>query len=230
MSSSPPLRHAFVAALLALAAALAPAARAAAQTPAAPVELTLVSYAVAKPFFAKVIPEFQKAWKAQAGQDVRFKESYGPSGAQTRAVVGGLEADVVATNLQSLVTPLVDAGLVKADWATRLPNGASPASSVIAVIVRAGNPKKIRTWDDIALPGVEIVAINPKTSGNARWGVLAGYGALLREKDQKAASAPQRAVPEVLGLIATISTPGKAMSAQVRSLFGCPARTMTAMT
>jgi sulfate transport system substrate-binding protein len=152
-----------------------------------PVELTLVSYAVAKPLFAKVIPEFQKAWKEQTGQEVRFKESYGPSGAQTRAIVGGLEADVYATNLQSLVTPLVDAGLVRGDWATRLPNGASPASSVIAVITRPGNPKKIRGWEDIAAPGVEIVAINPKTSGNARWGVLAGYGALLREKDAKAA-------------------------------------------
>jgi sulfate/thiosulfate transport system substrate-binding protein len=162
-------------------------AAAAARAAPPPVELTLVSYAVAKPVFAKVIPEFQKAWKAQTGQDVRFKESYGPSGAQTRAIVGGLEADVLATNLQSLVTPLVDAGLVRADWSTRLPNGASPVSSVIAVIIRPGNPKKIRSWEDLAAPGVEIVAINPKTSGNARWGVLAGYGALLREKDAKAA-------------------------------------------
>lgn len=154
-----------------------------------PAEITLVSYAVAKPLFAKIIPEFQMAWKEQTGQEVRFKESYGPSGAQTRAIVGGLEADVLATNMQSLVTPLVDGGLVRAEWATRLPNGASPASSVIAIIIRPGNPKKIRTWEDIVAPGVEIVAINPKTSGNARWGVLAGYGALLREKDGKAAEA-----------------------------------------
>jgi sulfate transport system substrate-binding protein len=154
-----------------------------------PVELTLVSYAVAKPLFAKVIPEFQKAWREQTGQEVRFKESYGPSGAQTRAIVGGLEADVYATNLQPLVTQLVDAGLVRSDWSTRLPNGASPASSVIAVITRAGNPKGIRSWEDIAAPGVEIVAINPKTSGNARWGVVAGYGAILRAKDPKAAEA-----------------------------------------
>lgn len=153
----------------------------------APVELTLVSYAVAKPLFGKIIPEFQKAWKEQTGQDVRFKESYGPSGAQTRSIVSGLEADVLATNLQTLVAPLVDAGIVKNDWATRLPNGASPASSVIAVITRPGNPKKIRSWEDLAVPGVEIVAINPKTSGNARWGVVAGYGSLLREKDAKAA-------------------------------------------
>jgi sulfate transport system substrate-binding protein len=175
-----------VASVIAAAALLAPAGARAAPPP---VEITLVSYAVAKPLFAKVIPEFQKAWREQTGQEVRFKESYGPSGAQTRAIVGGLEADVYATNLQPLVTPLVEAGLVKPDWATRLPNGASPASSVIAVITRAGNPRGIRGWEDIAAPGVEIVAINPKTSGNARWGVLAGYGAMLREKDAKAAEA-----------------------------------------
>ncbi len=187
-SSSPVRLRLLVAALVAAAAVHAPSTRAA-PPPAGPIEVTLVSYAVAKPLFAKVIPEFQRAWKAQTGQDVRFKESYGPSGAQTRSIVGGLEADVMATNLQTLVAPLVDAGLVKPDWATRLPNGASPASSVIAAIVRAGNPKKIATWVDIAAPGVEVVAINPKTSGNARWGVLAGYGALLREKDATAASA-----------------------------------------
>jgi sulfate transport system substrate-binding protein len=166
--------------------ALVPGAHAA-PAPSAPVELTLVSYAVAKPLFAKLIPEFQKAWREQTGQEVRFKESYGPSGAQARSILGGLDADVFATNLQTLVPPLVEAGIVKPGWETRLPNGGSPASSVIAVIVRAGNPKRIQTWQDLAAPGVEIVAINPKTSGNARWGVLAGYGAVLREKDAKAA-------------------------------------------
>lgn len=172
--------------LAVLALAVVPAARAA---PAAsgPVELTLVSYAVAKPLFAKVIPEFQKTWREQTGQEVRFKESYGPSGAQTRSILGGLDADVYATNLQTLIGPLVDAGIVKAGWETRLPSGASPASSVIAIIVRPANPKRIQTWQDLAAAGVEIVAINPKTSGNARWGVLAGYGAMLREKNAKAA-------------------------------------------
>lgn len=169
---------------LALLAALTPASTRAAPAPA---ELTLVSYAVAKPLFAKLIPAFQKTWREQTGQEVRFKESYGPSGAQTRAIVGGLEADVYATNLQTLVPPLVEAGLVKPDWETRLPHGASPASSVIAIIVRAGNPKKLQGWPDLAAPGVEIVAINPKTSGNARWGVLAGYGSVLRDQDARAA-------------------------------------------
>jgi len=175
--------------LIALAAAgLAAAPAPARAAPASgPVELTLVSYAVAKPLFAKLLPEFQRQWREQAGQEVRFKESYGPSGAQARSILGGLEADVFASNLQTLVPPLVDAGIVKADWATRLPNGASPASSVIAIIVRAGNPKKVQAWQDLAVPGIEVVAINPKTSGNARWGVLAGWGAVLREQDAKAA-------------------------------------------
>jgi sulfate transport system substrate-binding protein len=175
----------FLRTVLGLAALLVTQAAGAAPPP--QVEMTLVSYAVAKPLFAKIIPEFQKAWREHTGQEVVVKESYGPSGAQTRAIVSGLEADVLATNLQSLVTPLVDAGLVRPDWSTRLPNGGSPATSVIAVITRPGNPKKIRSWDDITAPGVEIVAINPKTSGNARWGVLGGYGAVSRERDLKAA-------------------------------------------
>jgi sulfate transport system substrate-binding protein len=188
----------------ALAVAFAPAARAV--PPPAPVELTLVSYAVAKPLFAKLIPEFQRTWRAETGQEVRFKESYGPSGAQTRSILGGLEADVFATNLQTLVPPLVDAGIVKPGWETRLPNGASPASSVIAVIVRAQNPKRLQTWQDLAAPGVEIVAINPKTSGNARWGVLAGYGAVLREQGAGAAEAWVKAL---VGNTKTLASGGR---------------------
>lgn len=179
---------------LALAAAAGVLAATAARAAPAPAELTLVSYAVARPLFAKLIPEFQSSWRAQTGQEVRFKESYGPSGAQTRSILGGLDADVYATNLQTLIPPLVQAGIVKPGWETRLPNGASPASSVIAVIVRSGNPKKIQAWPDLAAPGVEIVAINPKTSGNARWGVLAGYGTVLRERGASAGDAWVRAL------------------------------------
>jgi sulfate/thiosulfate transport system substrate-binding protein len=180
-----PVRAALAALSLACASLLPASGRAAA--PSGPVELTLVSYAVAKPLFAKLIPEFQRTWKEQTGQEVRFKESYGPSGAQARSIVGGLDADVFASNLQTLMDPLVAAGLVKPGWEKRLPSGASPASSVIAIIVRQGNPKKLQSWQDLAAPGVEIVAINPKTSGNARWGVVAGYGSVLREKDANAA-------------------------------------------
>ncbi|AGY57535.1 sulfate ABC transporter substrate-binding protein [Gloeobacter kilaueensis] len=157
----------------------------AAQKP--PVELTLVSYAVAKPVYARLIPEFQKEWKAKTGQEVTFKESYGPSGTQTRAILDGLEADVLAQNLQTNIDPLVEKGLVAANWNKRLPNGAVPVTTVMAIVTRPGNPKQIADWGDLTRPGIEVVAINPKTSGNARWGILAGYGALLKSKGSKEA-------------------------------------------
>jgi len=143
-------------------------------------ELTLVGYAVAKPVFAKLIPEFQKQWQARTGQRVTFRESYGASGAQTRAILGGLEADILAQNIQSNIDPLVEKGLVRADWQKRLPNRAIPATSVMVLVTRPGNPKNIRTWSDLTRPDVEVLLINPKTAGNARWGIMAGFGAMQR--------------------------------------------------
>ncbi len=143
-------------------------------------ELTLVGYAVAKPVFAKLIPEFQKQWQARTGQRVTFKESYGASGAQTRAILGGLAADILAQNIQSNIDPLVAKGFVRADWQKRLPNQAIPATSVMVLVTRPGNPKNIRTWSDLTRPDVEVVLINPKTAGNARWGIMAGFGAMQR--------------------------------------------------
>ena len=143
-------------------------------------ELTLVGYAVAKPVFAKLIPEFQKQWQARTGQRVTFRESYGASGAQTRAILGGLEADILAQNIQSNIDPLVEKGLVRADWQNRLPNRAIPATSVMVLVTRPGNPKNIRTWSDLTRPDVEVLLINPKTAGNARWGIMAGFGAMQR--------------------------------------------------
>lgn len=152
-----------------------------------PIELTLVSYGVAKPVYSKLIPEFQKEWKAKTGQEVKFKESYGPSGAQTRAILSGLEADVLAQNLQSNIDPLVEKNFVTKDWSQRLPNQASPVTTVMAMVVRPGNPKQIENWSDLTKPGVSIVAINPQTGGNARWGILAGYGSLLKAQGEKPA-------------------------------------------
>lgn len=143
-------------------------------------ELTLVSYAVAKPVFARLIPEFQKQWQARTGQRVTFKESYGASGAQTRAILGGLEADILAQNIQSNIDPLVEKGFVRADWQKRLPNQAVPATTVMVLITRPGNPKNIRTWSDLTRPDVEVLLINPKTAGNARWGIMAGFGAMQK--------------------------------------------------
>ncbi|MGN6504761.1 MAG: sulfate ABC transporter substrate-binding protein [Tepidisphaeraceae bacterium] len=155
--------------------------------PAATQQLTLVGYGVAKPVYAKIIPAFKKLWKQQSGNDVSFKESYGGSGAQTRAILSGLDADILVTNVQQYVDPLVEKGLVKADWSKRVPNDGSPVTSVIVMVVRKGNPKGLKTWADLTKPGIEIVALNPKTSGNARWGLLAGYGPLARAGDQQAA-------------------------------------------
>jgi sulfate/thiosulfate transport system substrate-binding protein len=159
-----------------------------AQTPSS-VEVTLVSYAVAKPVFARLIPEFKKEWKAKTGQDVTFKESYGASGAQTRAIIDGLEADILAQNLQANITPLVEKKLVSPDWEKRLPNKAIPATSVMVIVARPGNPKQIRTWQDLTRDGVDVILINPKTSGNARWGVLAGYGPILKSDGKGKAEA-----------------------------------------
>lgn len=152
-----------------------------------PVKLTLVSYGVAKPLYSKIIPAFQVEWKAKTGQDVTFKESYGASGAQTRAVLGGLEADILAQNQQSNVEPLVEKGFVNANWSERLPNQASPASTVMVLVTRPGNPKKIQDWSDLAREGISIVAINPQTSGNAHWGILASYGSVLKAQGEQAA-------------------------------------------
>ncbi|MEP1062104.1 MULTISPECIES: sulfate ABC transporter substrate-binding protein [Cyanophyceae] len=156
-------------------------------TPSA-VNLTFVSYGVAKPLYSKIIPAFQADWKEKTGQQVTFKESYGASGAQTRAILGGLEADILAQNIQSNVAPLVEKGFVAADWSKRLPNQASPANTVMVLVTRPGNPKQISDWRDLAKDGVSIVAINPQTSGNARWGILAGYGALAKAEGEPAAN------------------------------------------
>jgi sulfate/thiosulfate transport system substrate-binding protein len=153
------------------------------------VELTFVAYAVGKPVFAQLIPAFQKEWKAKTGQEVVFRESYGPSGAQTRALLDGLEADIMAQSIQTNVDKLVKANLVAKNWSERLPYGASPAHSVMVLVYRPGNPKNIQTWSDLTRKDVSIIAINPKTSGSGRWGILAGYGAIAKAEGEKQAAA-----------------------------------------
>lgn len=152
-----------------------------------PVELTLVSYNVGKQLYARLIPEFQKEWKAKTGQEVKFKESYGPTFPQARAILEGLEADVFAINTQAGVDVLVEKGFVRRGWEKRLPNNAVPASTVMVLVSRPGNPKQIKTWQDLTRDGIQIVSINPKVSGNARWGILAGYGSILKTQGEKQA-------------------------------------------
>ena len=136
-------------------------------------KLSLVAYSTPQVVYDEVIPAFQKT---AAGEGTAFKTSYGPSGDQSRAVESGLPADVVTFSLQPDVQRLVDAGLVSPHWADNAHHGLV-SKSVVAFIVRKGNPKGIHTWDDLLKPGVDVLTPNPFTSGAAKWNLLAAYGA-----------------------------------------------------
>ena len=143
------------------------------------VTLTLGAYTTPREAFAEIIPLFQKQWKEKSGQDVVFEESYLGSGAQSRAVVEGFEADIVALSLEADVTRIVDAGLITHDWKSK-PYDGIMSTSVVAFAVRKGNPKAVNDWADLTKDGLEILTPNPKTSGGAMWNVLALYGAAKR--------------------------------------------------
>jgi sulfate/thiosulfate-binding protein len=134
-------------------------------------KLSLVAYSVPKPGYDKVIPAFQQT---AAGQGVTFSQSYGASGDQSRKVEAGLPADVVNFSLEPDVTRLVKSGQVADSWNSG-PEKGIPFGSVVTIIVRKGNPKGIRTWDDLLKPGVEVVTPNPFSSGSAKWNLLAPY-------------------------------------------------------
>lgn len=144
------------------------------------VEITLVSYAVTKAAYSKIIPQFVAKWKKEKGQDVSIKESYGGSGSQTRAVIDGLQADVVGLALALDTKKIEKAGLINPGWEKEAPNNSIVTRSVVAIETRAGNPKGIKNWSDLAKPGMKIVTANPKTSGGARWNFLALWGAIVR--------------------------------------------------
>jgi sulfate/thiosulfate transport system substrate-binding protein len=144
------------------------------------VEITLVSYAVTKAAYSKIIPQFVAKWKKEKGQDVSIKESYGGSGSQTRAVIDGLQADVVGLALALDTKKIEKAGLINPGWEKEAPNNSIITRSVVAIETRAGNPKGIKNWSDLAKPGIKIVTANPKTSGGARWNFLALWGAITR--------------------------------------------------
>jgi sulfate/thiosulfate transport system substrate-binding protein len=139
-------------------------------------KLALVAYSTPRDAYTQLIPAFQKT---AAGKDVTFTQSYGASGEQSRAVVSGLPADIVAFSLAPDITSLVQKHLVAARWNKGKWNG-MVTRSVVVFVVRDGNPKKIRTWGDLLKPGVQIVTPNPFTSGGARWNVMAAYGGALR--------------------------------------------------
>jgi sulfate transport system substrate-binding protein len=151
-------------------------------------QLLLVSYAVTKGAYDRILPQFIADWKTKTGQTLRISTSYGGSGSQTRAVIDGLEADVVTLALAADVDKLQQAGLIAAGWETELPNNSIITNSAVALLTRPGNPKEIRTWADLAKPGVTVVTANPKTSGGARWNFLGLWGSITQTggSDQQA--------------------------------------------
>jgi sulfate transport system substrate-binding protein len=136
-----------------------------------------VSYDPTRELYRAIDAAFAKAWKGKTGDDVEVKQSHGGSSKQARAVIDGLDADVVTLGLAYDIDALHDkANLLPANWQTRLPNNSSPFTSTIVFLVRKGNPKKIADWPDLVKPGISVIAPNPKTSGGARWVYLAAWG------------------------------------------------------
>ncbi|UDM18534.1 sulfate ABC transporter substrate-binding protein [Vogesella sp. XCS3] len=156
----------------------------------ADVSLLNVSYDPTRELYQDFNVAFAKYWKAKTGETVTVKQSHGGSGKQARSVIDGLEADVVTLALSNDIDELhKNGGLVPANWQSRLPHNSTPYSSTIVLLVRKGNPKSIKDWNDLARPGVEVIAPNPKTGGGARWNYLAAWGYALKQPGGNDASA-----------------------------------------
>jgi sulfate transport system substrate-binding protein len=141
-----------------------------------PVTLLNVSYDPTREFYVEFNAAFAKYWKAKTGQDVTVKQSHGGSGKQARSIIDGLDADVATLGLAGDTDALVkNGGWVAPDWQKRLPHNSSPYQSTMVLVVRKGNPKGIKDWDDLVKPGVSVITPNPKTSGGARWNYLAAW-------------------------------------------------------
>lgn len=178
-SPSSSLRRALL--VLAMAAGSTLSVQAAAQT-----ELLNVSYDVARELYKDVNPAFIAAYKQQTGQTVTVKQSHGGSSKQARAVADGLEASVVTMNQANDIDMLADRGLVAKDWARKFPNNAAPYYSTMVFLVRKGNPKGVRDWQDLARSGVQVVIPNPKTAGNGRYTYLAAWGSVIKKGGNEA--------------------------------------------
>jgi sulfate/thiosulfate-binding protein len=154
------------------------------------VTLLNVSYDPTRELYQAVNAAFAAQWKAKTGDTVTIRSSHGGSGKQARAVIDGLEADVVTLALSSDIDAIAARSkLLPADWAQRLPHRSVPYTSTVVFVVRKGNPRRIRDWADLAQPGVSVVTANPKTSGGARWAYLAAYAAALKQPGGTDASA-----------------------------------------
>ncbi len=171
--------------LLALALTMGASAATMAQT-----TLLNVSYDPTRELYQDFNAAFAKYWKSQSGEVVTVQQSHGGSGKQARAVIDGLEADVVTLALAYDIDAIAEKGkLIPKDWQKRLPNNSAPYASTIVFLVRKGNPKGIKDWDDLVKPGVSVVTPNPKTSGGARWNYLAAWGYVLKKQGNDEAKA-----------------------------------------
>ncbi len=159
---------------------------------AAEVNLLNVSYDPTRELYQDFNAAFAKYWKAKSGDNVTIKQSHGGAGKQARAVVDGLEADVVTLALAYDIDAIHEkAKLIPKDWQKRLPHNSSPYTSTIVFLVRKGNPKGIKDWDDLVKPGIGVVTPNPKTSGGARWNYLAAYAYALKHNNNDDAKAKE---------------------------------------
>lgn len=146
------------------------------------IKLLNVSYDPTRELYQEYNKAFAAYWKAKTGDDVTIEQSHGGSGKQARAVIDGLDADVVTLALAYDVDAIAEkAGLLPKEWQKRLPSNSAPYTSTIVFLVRKGNPKGIKDWDDLARPGVSVITPNPKTSGGARWNYLAAWGFALKK-------------------------------------------------
>ncbi len=144
------------------------------------VDVTLVSFAVTKAAHDAIIPKFVEKWKQEHNQNVTFKQTYGGSGSQTRAVIDGLEADIVHLALALDTTKIEKAGLIEPGWEKEVPNNGIVSKSVAVLVTRPGNPKGIKTWADLARDDIKLITADPKTSGIARWNFLALWNSVIK--------------------------------------------------
>ncbi|WP_332649016.1 sulfate ABC transporter substrate-binding protein [Lysinibacillus sp. 54212] len=153
------------------------------------VEILNVSYDPTRELYQEFNEEFATYWEQKTGQEVTVKQSHGGSGSQARSVIDGLEADVATLALAYDVDAIADQALIDRDWIERLENNSAPYTSTIVFLVRKGNPKNIRDWDDLTKKNVSVITPNPKTSGGARWNYLAAWGYALQKynNDEKKA-------------------------------------------
>ena len=156
---------------------------------AAEISLLNVSYDPTRELYQDVNTAFAKSWQAKTGDVLKIKQSHGGSGKQGRAVIDGLEADVVSLALAYDIDAIAEHKLLSPDWQKKLPHNSTPYTSTIVFLVRKGNPKGIKDWNDLVKPGVAVITPNPKTSGGARWNHLAAYGYALRLPGGSEASA-----------------------------------------